>query len=123
MFREIGCDYCFWTIHFRCTFLLFSIVFTILFLRNRQSIPSAQSKKLKMSINTDHDQVTSWYTRMQRLAGARRRLQPGVSVQGPLVGVPEVGGGGAYHVLPRGGGGHVMAVGGEPNMAVDKCEP
>ena len=59
MFREIGCDYCFWTIHFRCNVLIFSISFHMFTPRNRQSIPSGQSKKLQMSINTDHDQVRS----------------------------------------------------------------
>jgi len=39
MFRDIGCDYCFWTIHFR----------------NRQSFPSAKSRDLQISINTDNN--------------------------------------------------------------------
>merc|ERR1719186_1624327 len=39
MFRTIGCDYCFWTIHFR----------------NRQQIISQHYPKLKISTNTDNN--------------------------------------------------------------------
>jgi len=39
MFRTMGCDYCFWTIHFR----------------NRQKIISKDFPKLKISTNTDNN--------------------------------------------------------------------
>ena len=39
MFRNIGCDYCFWTIHFR----------------NRQQLLSTKSPKLDISTNTDYN--------------------------------------------------------------------
>ena len=88
MFRDIGCDYCFWTIHFRLfvssssmflsfsmfgssssMFMSFSIfvspssmfvsssMFIGLLFRNRQSFPSAKSRDLQISINTDNNKV------------------------------------------------------------------
>ena len=63
MFREIGCDYCFWTIHFR--FIVSSSIselFIGLFFRNRQSFPSAKSRDLQISINTDNNKVYKPHT-------------------------------------------------------------
>ena len=75
MFRDIGCDYCFWTIHFRLfvssssMFMSFSMfvspssmfvsssMFIGLLFRNRQSFPSAKSRDLQISINTDNNKV------------------------------------------------------------------
>ena len=105
MFRDIGCDYCFWTIHFRFIWKLEILKLTPLHTanpissptpsyfacsssswkitspsqqtlhvyswvkhpdwptlklfcsRNRQSFPSAKSRDLKVSINTDNNKV------------------------------------------------------------------
>ena len=58
MFRDIGCDYCFWTIHFRLFVnSSFSEFYWVVFFRNRQSFPSAKSRDLQISVNTDNNKV------------------------------------------------------------------